>query len=120
MLSVGSGIREEVVTVANKVLVAAAEGIGAVFSAADNSGSGGAGNGSGKRGSDGATILNKNAAAVGAKMVVVAAAMDVAVSAMVAVAAAATVKRQGQIVAAVAMVITRFTLRGAVPGGDPH
>ena len=76
MLAVVSGIREEVVTAAEKGVAmgaAAAEGIWAVvlaaakvaMAAADNSGNGGAGNGGGNRGSSGATTINQNTAAVG-------------------------------------------------------
>ena len=85
----GSGNREEVVTVAKKAATVAAmvaEGIGAVVLAAatvamalaDNSGNGGAGNRSGNRGSGRATTINQNTAAVEVKTAVVAAAMDVA------------------------------------------
>ena len=94
-----------------------------VMALADNSGNGEVGNNGGGRGSGRATTINQNVAAVGAKMAVVAAAMDVAVSVAVAAvvaAAAAKVQQHGQIVAAAAMVIARFTRRGAVPRGDPN
>ena len=136
MLALGSGIREEVVTAAKKATgvavgaeAGAAKGIGAVVLAvatvvmvsADNSGNDGAGNVSRIRGSGGATTINQNASAVEAKTAVVAAGMDVAaLVAAVAAAAVASVKRQGQIIAAAAMVITRFTLGGAVPRMDPN
>ena len=86
-----------------------------VMALADNSGNGEVGNNGGGRGSGRATTINQNVAAVGAKMAVVAAAMDVAVSvAAMAEAVAAAVKWQGQIVAAATMVIAQFTLEGVL------
>ena len=80
-MAVVSGIREEVVTAAKKVAAVAvvaaaataAEGIWAMvlaaskvaMASADNSGNGRAGNDGGNRGSNGATTINQNAAAVG-------------------------------------------------------
>ena len=100
MLLMGSGIREEVATAVKKApaaAVTAMEGIGAVvleaatvaMASADNSGNGGAGNGGRNRGSSGATPSNQNVAAVEAKTVVMAAAMDVGTLVVAAVEAAA-------------------------------
>ncbi len=75
-MAVVSGIREEVVTAAKKVVAAVAavaEGIWAMvlaaakvtIASADNSGKGGAGNDGENRGSGRATTINQNVAAVG-------------------------------------------------------
>ena len=88
-----------------------------VMALADNSGNDGAYNGSGNRGSGGATTINQNAAGVEAKMVVVVAAVNVAGTVAMDV---ASVKLQRQIVVAATMVIAQFTLGGTVPRGAPN
>ena len=128
-LGVVSGIREELVMAAKKMVAAvAAEGIWAVVSAAtkvavslaDNISNNGAGNGGRNRGSGGATIINHNTAAVGGSGGGTGVGGGSGGSSGLSRRWQRSwrLQRQGQILVAAAMIIDQFSLEGVRP--DPR